>query len=408
MNIVLKYLELIFKSSEKYKDYAIICCQNAIKVKPPKDKHIIAVVSRDTIKKEKELEWIEISNYVSVSFNDNIIYICFTYFPYTETIIANISSYDFLSVFMTETEINDFKNNLIKEEINDYLVSSCAEQTESAKISLCDMENKIKEYTKYLFDSYPKVLKLKNIIENPNLANSEAAKEIFSEIEKIKKHPLCTDISITNGNISVNTSKLVMYEPINKKYYLLGEMTFSIPFKFQRDINIININNKRRSYWGDKCQHPHISDMGTACFGNADAQLAQFLSQRLYYAVFITLINFCQTCDIHDCAGAYVISWDLCDENGNIIEQEEKDISRCAVCRERIPENELRETENGEFVCRDCAENYYVECDCCETLVHEDDAFCEDNEVHCRDCHRAYEEMLEEDCDDEDCDDEDE
>ena len=59
----------------------------------------------------------------------------------------------------------------------------------------------------------------------------------------------------------------------------------------------------------------------------------------------------------------------------------------CSICEEPITDNEYEELDNGDIVCKGCAEGCCKKCENCEGLFQEDELTEEDGKYYCEYCH---------------------
>jgi len=244
----------------------------------------------------------------------------------------------------------------------------------------------------------------------------EAAKRAAEEIRKIYTHKKVKNVDFQDGSLIIDTEPLYIGEPVTNRRYYLGKM--QIEFDINEGVmRFKNKNNQRKCFWGFS-HHPHVDEAGHPCLGTAECQIAQYIADNEYYAVFITALNFLQTCDIDDCAGYHVSQWDEVDENGNIIRKghyptkneyggngyinEGYDVEECPICGEDISdgngvyveccdrevcENCVQQTWNGNYICDECAEseNWYI-CRECGDYVNHNDVIIHNDKYYCPNC----------------------
>lgn len=130
--------------------------------------------------------------------------------------------------------------------------------------------------------------------------------------EKIERYELVGD------ELIAYTKPLVMIAT-NGGRYLLGEMkiTFNLETKKILFFNM-NEHNKRKSVWDRYCNHPHVSQHGEGCLGNASEALANYSSSGQYDIMFDICVAYLESINLADSAGAYAMNWDKCDKDGNI------------------------------------------------------------------------------------------
>ena len=246
------------------------------------------------------------------------------------------------------------------------------------------------------------------------------------EIEKIKEENNVNykeQIEMIKNNKKVEN---VYYEPIENKLVIdtvelrmtnedikddiraLGKMRIKIDIG-DFTATMFNLTNKRINYWGERGNHPHVSSSGNACLGNSDYMFAQAKEENNFYITFLICLGYLETYDYLDCAGAYYVSWDKIDKDGNIIEEGHLpyDVYECTVCGELVDEDDAYychqcgeyacgdhiyyiESEN-DYVCQNCIDLYYSKCDCCDEYERtEYTTELENGDIYCSACAEEY------------------
>ena len=247
-----------------------------------------------------------------------------------------------------------------------------------------------------------------------NNANISAlVNNLMVEIENIKKHKLTDSFSIDikRRTFVINTAPLYITETNNNKRYYLGRMIIEMPIDASNNqIRFKNIDNCRNNMWGH-CAHPHVNGEGHGCLGTAEPQIVEYGSNRMYYPLYITLLNYLQSVNIEDSAGAYIVRWDEVDENGTIVNlgdtsigdldndweyhcshcgvgMYEDDVYTCEECNDVYCEDHIVEIGDGYWVCENCFEymknnNKISQClNCGDWFLNEDI----NESGYCNDC----------------------
>lgn len=247
-------------------------------------------------------------------------------------------------------------------------------------------------------------------------------KSLEKEIENIANHKLVARVTYNNltNQLKIRTETIYMSHPYEDDRRLLGKMEIKIKLD-NYNVNFFNLGNRRKSYWGDNCNHPHVGQDGYACLGNLDGMLIECKETNNLYAAFLLAVNFLQTFEPDDPAGEYYVCWDKVDENGEIIEEGQcdkydyycedcgrgmwddeqyyceecqryfcedcikyvDDVYLCISCTEEVAtmcsncgdlhyNEEMRIDYRGERVCERCIDDNYVNCVDCDEYVHED------------------------------------
>lgn len=316
----------------------------------------------------------------------------------TETDSGFVDNWRKNSVYGTLKQITEIvevtKDNLLKAERNRNV-----RQVREIQNTIYICENDIKRYENCIEVAKSRIKANEEKLNSLNIANKEDKyNNIYKEIEKIKSHKLCEDVNVNEEGITIVTKHLYITEPCTNRKYSLGSMMFIISLDKSKDIQMYNLLGTRDAYSANQ-QHPHIFQDGLACFGTATKQVAYFRDNNEYMALYLTLVNFCQTVDIEDTAGWYVSMWDEVDENNEIIrkghypDEEEygefgygynEDRRYCAICNNSYNEEDMYYCEaceeyicpdcwdNNKDMCKDCAEHYSY-CNECDAVVYNDD-----------------------------------
>jgi hypothetical protein len=223
-----------------------------------------------------------------------------------------------------------------------------------------------------------------------------------NEIGLIRNHKKVANIRFSRDSMQISTTELTMFEPESGKYYALGAMDIHIQLNGRFDIKFYNQTRRVNGFFVE-AHHPHVDASGTPCLGNIDSQLNQYITERKYYAAFVTCLGYLQTANVGDVAGRSVTRWPRCDKDGNLLSTEEHnedgyedddDYHECSVCNEYLAPGDERtcvvctnpvhdhcgQLIDGQFVCNDCVEyrddNEIYWCHECQTYhidtVHPD------------------------------------
>jgi len=279
-------------------------------------------------------------------------------------------------------------------------------------------KNDYHTYKRYMTDYYNKWQSIKALLDSKK-DTTEIANKITKEIAMIQEHKLYDSMRLFDGCLIIETKHLYITEPYTGRRYSLGKMSFQIPLLNCRNVTIYN-NTKTRDGYGTDMHHPHIFSSGEPCWGNTEPMVADYIATKEYYALFVTMLNFCQTVDIDDCAGWYVSCWDEVDEDNYIIRDghrpapdeydgygcgEDSYDYYCEVCDMGLEEDEMIYCEScsgyfcenhasyydelGYSLCNTCRDEHYYSCVDCGRLMHEDhvDYYTEGGEPICQNCY---------------------
>ena len=255
--------------------------------------------------------------------------------------------------------------------------------------------------------------------------------KLIDECFGILENSKTSDLHFQDGDIVIST--VMLYFTVDDEMFELGKMKIRIPYISANDIIIENLTQQVYGYSIDM-HHPHVFENGGACLGNSIEMVNELLQKEEYYALYCLLLNFLQTANPEDEAGAYYRAWrqvdpetkkvicegtralGICEACGESVE----DIYICSECGKTFCEDHIEEI-NGEYVCRECRDDYYtyceecgeyykneevswlenygmhvcnncldnnyIECDECENCIHENDIYEYDGIQVCKDCY---------------------
>lgn len=234
--------------------------------------------------------------------------------------------------------------------------------------------------------------------------NEEAGKaKLQAEFEKIRTVAGIKDYDIEDNKIVFITDTI--YAEANGRLYLMGDYKVTVDINDSR-VKFYNQDEKnmRKSVWGEKCHHPHVSITGEGCLGNVADTLMTLIHQNEWAALADMLVGYLQAINLADSAGKHYRYWDEVDPKTlKVIEGSASEASVCPVCNEEIDlddeDNEhcscgntvhdacSRYTADDGYVCRHCFEAHYFQCDKCDEHYHNDTRHTLDGNFYCENCH---------------------
>lgn len=314
--------------------------------------------------------------------DNNTLYILFDIFGSTAIYDKSVAiCKDILSNFLNHIQdfaflrfswLNADNKDSIRDNFVNMLTSQRIAKMENNKRSIEEAEQRIRQYSNDIKTYYDKVLRLRKEV---NL-NDESIKDSFTAISKeldiLAAHPKIKDICLKDNYFIIVTHPLTIHASNGRKYYG-GE--FTIKMNMGNTEVHFSSTEKHHSYWTSFDPHPHVNGRdGMACLGNISTTIAELCSQEQLYALAMICIDFCESANVDDPAGANVKNWPLLDDAGNIVPEDERNdrYFQCACCENRVEDdNEIfkmaidtwREGyrlhyNDPDRVCRNCFDNY--------------------------------------------------
>lgn len=298
--------------------------------------------------------------------------------------------------------------SLEKSDCNEIKQTNLENQIKSSTNYISTLEEKIRQYKDDIIEENEKIELTKKLLETmkEKFANEEiddSLCEIFVEIEKfndIKE----IEYDVHRNEIVIYTNMIYIYKENFK--YKIGEFEIRVPYittlesekfrqgesrgiEYSRIADLVKFTNltpgyKRLSYWGIECQHPHISNRGRACFGNVASPLTECLNQGDYIGVVSLLLSFLQQANTKDPAGKQITSWDVVDDNDEIIYHgykydnppEELRTVVCEYCGQEATANsgliqKVNIDGSETWLCKECLDRAPHYCSSCNVLFTE-------------------------------------
>lgn len=219
---------------------------------------------------------------------------------------------------------------------------------EVAKQDIESHQRSIKQYREEIMRYYKRVdAEMRKIKLVENIDQEKALEKLQKEFNSILELDKITDIRVQSSKIILETDDIYCYHDVNigERYYI-GKFLIKLDLE-NGTIYFNNLNNRRKSYWGEECSHPHVNEdtWGGACFGNVDATIAELSHQREYYALATIAIDFLENVNTSDSAGEYIRSWDIVDDEGNVLQEGSSfdDAYDCECCDETVEYEDTRE-----------------------------------------------------------------
>lgn len=295
--------------------------------------------------------------------------------------------------------------NRRKSEVVDFLTMLSSREIERVESDLRCVESSIRNFEAEIGKLIEKRRKYMTEVEVFRMQLAQGTSVLQAEIDSVEKLDRVESISVdARSRCFVIHTKDIYITNAGKRHYI-GKFIIKIN-PISGEINFNNINNRRRSYWGPSCHHPHVDQQGRACWGNVSSAIRTYISQNEYQAVASLLIGFLESVNTTDPAGKNITSWDVVNNAGLVIQTgydyrnppEDVALYTCYGCQDLFSRDNLAFTRGNVHLCRHCADNYFTcsECgdlhlvedgekcpECGETLICED---CIDEVEQCRHC----------------------
>lgn len=227
----------------------------------------------------------------------------------------------------------------LMEEIKEHHTINIEREIEKLKRDIADRQHRIDGYRRTMKEAYDNIALDNRKILQIESQSKDNGEKFAEQLDLIAEYPGVTKIEIEGKKIKISVKDVYAYAKVSgdtRRYYI-GDMRMEVNMK-DSDVRFHNMNNPRKGYWTEKDAHPHVDGSnGYPCLGNVSATIAELVSSKEVYALFLTLLDYLQNANTDDVAGRTVTSWDEVDEQGNIVSNPAKiKINECEHCGEEV------------------------------------------------------------------------
>lgn len=227
------------------------------------------------------------------------------------------------------------KKDMLTREFTEQIRQQQSRYLDEDKDNLITSERKVREYMKLIKEYTDRITRFRINIESAEARLGAVGEKLIKDLDNIVAHPKVKEMFIRDGKFTVETTPIYAYHDKTGERYYIGNMRIEMnpnntQVKFFGD-------NPRRSYWSTSDPHPHVDGRsGSACLGNISGTIAELCSQMEIYALTMVCIDFLESVNTSDPAGANISNWDMVDEEGNIIERgdDPENDWHCDYCEE--------------------------------------------------------------------------
>lgn len=300
---------------------------------------------------------------------------------------------DFYSLNIEQLELE--MENRRKSEVVDFLTMLSSREIERVESDLRCVESSIRNFEAEIGKLIEKRRKYMTEVEVFRMQLAQGTSVLQAEIDSVEKLDRVESISVdARSRCFVIHTKDIYITNAGKRHYI-GKFIIKIN-PISGEINFNNINNRRRSYWGPHCHHPHVDQQGRACWGNVSSAIRTYISQNEYQAVASLLIGFLESVNTTDPAGKNITSWDVVNNAGVVIQTgydyrnppADVTLYTCYGCQDSFSRDNLAFSRENIHLCRHCADNYFTCSECGDIHLVEDGEKCPEcgDTLICEDC----------------------
>ena len=276
-----------------------------------------------------------------------------------------------------------------------FLLTLASKELKNIEKSIQSNQEIIDRYEESIKDLITKRMNLMAQAEHYKAQTELGYQKINEELLQVKSLDKVEDVIIDNEREEIVVILNDIYIHNAGKRHYIGKFKLHIS---PADVNVRfeNINNCRKSWWGPRCHHPHVSENGSPCWGNAGTAVTTYIKQCEFHALVSLLIAFLESVNTSDPAGKNITSWDIVDSQGRVI-QKGYDYRNppanpvtyvCYGCQEVFAKSSIALSKGNIHICTDCIDEYFT-CPECGDIHKKDDAEeCEEcGKLICEDCY---------------------
>lgn len=240
-------------------------------------------------------------------------------------------------ILLPKTFQDSWKNTANKETLKSKIITNLTTRSKDIiareKREIENLENQIRDYKTKIKRAFDNLQTKRRVISSEEDYSGKIAENLINDLNLIIENEKIKDIHFKDNKFTIFTNKLKIYSSHGKIY---DGAEYTVTINMDNSIIEIQSNNKRKSYWSTNDPHPHVNGRnGEPCLGNISSTIAELCSQYQLYAITLVCLDFLESANTEDVAGAYVVNWDEIDEKGNIIQKglgvESRDSARMAV-----------------------------------------------------------------------------
>ena len=286
---------------------------------------------------------------------------------------------------MKEEEFNSYiyKNspdttNLAINRMIERRMDKLMKTVDASRVNFLNYKQKLIKAEQQLKTAEEALITYKHQMQNNVASLQKSVSWVKSHMANVKDAQLIMNDRLT---LQVDTDKMYV-NSMGYKFYM-GEYRITVDLE-DSTVRFENLTeeNRRKSYWGAHCMHPHVSESGNPCLGNISSALITYIKDLKINAIVCLLISYLENVNPGDIAGQNLTNWDIVDDNGDVIDFP-VELTSCADCGKRVTEN----NKDRFHVCADCGRNYcesHIE----ETSIYKDGK--EDTVYLCTGCIHNY------------------
>lgn len=296
--------------------------------------------------------------------------------------------------FNLEKLKSDFENEGQRAVI-DFLTELSSREVQQAEAEYQRIERRISDYQETLSNLTRERKVAMAKVEGLRIQASKGIGGLQEEFDKLRNISSIIGVSVDGREKEIILHTDDIYINNAGKRYYIGRFDVRINPSYG-SVRFINLNNRRRSYWGPKCHHPHVDQQGSPCWGNVGTAVRNYIAQNEFQALASLLVGYLESVNTSDAAGKNITSWDVVNRAGEIVQTgyhysnppANSETYVCTECQDVFTRSNIALSRGQVHVCIHCADKYFTCPDCREIHKIEDAEQCDRCGVHmCEDCH---------------------
>lgn len=303
-------------------------------------------------------------------------------------IVENFFQYD---VEKEKQRIEEKKKNAV----SDFLIGIASKKFEETQRKVDEVDSNIASLERRLRDNLNRRRELMALAEGCRIQAQNNISKMNEEINSVRSLSKVDDITISPEmrSLIIRTNKIYVQNAGRTYYIGIFDIYINV---YNCNVEFENLDNCRRSYWGNKCHHPHVDEKGHACWGNVGRAIMTYIQEAEYQALASLLIGFLESVNTADVAGKNITSWDVVNSKGEVIQNgydyryppADINLYTCYECQEQFSRDNIAMSKGDMHICRHCADLYFTCTDCGDIISQEDAEHCDRCGCSmCEDCH---------------------
>jgi hypothetical protein len=256
-------------------------------------------------------------------FNHNNLYVCLDIVEQDSP-----SALEFCRTYLTKS-VSIMKNGYRPPNWYDHVdkyVKVCLQRDEQAKKQAADNlkkeQDRARQARQQYIDAVRQAERCERLMSGEEHSLDERKAKLTKEFVNLREIAFIESVNFKGNSLVIETDPLYVEDPRTKKLHALNRFRITIDPDEGR-VRMATKGTPVVAHRGGPCQAPHVFTAdGDQCWGNVGQTVQDLIARYEYPALVSLVINFLQSVNVDDGAGAYVNKWPVADKEQVRVERE--------------------------------------------------------------------------------------